>query len=187
MAVGGFGATREEVLKTGFFLWFCLEDSCRDGVWTRYRPQSPQLGPLVAVDFDFDEGDHIRAARICVERRFIEDPTQYASAADITKSFLLQGASEADLADIDRVAAQIFGYRPADAQATIIRRAGNGPPAATGPESAEYQVYCGRRGHAARSLKTLRLICDNRGAVFVAQWQPLGIARTGWLGRLLGQ
>ena len=68
--------------------------------WREFRPSSPNYARLVALAVLTDEAGRILAASLGVDRSFLDDRQQSASARDIAKSFLYWALPEQDQADV---------------------------------------------------------------------------------------
>lgn len=168
-AFGSLGRTVAEAEASGFFTWFHLtpaEDTGETGV-ARFRPSSEELGSLVAVDLVLSN-DRIDEVRLLIRRSFIDDPRQFAFAADITKSFLLAALDAHP--EIETAARSIMNYRPAQTTTTVLRREWAEPMVR--PEPGAHAVYAGHMAETALRSRRLNARLHNSDPFLLIDIRP---------------
>ena len=150
--------------------------------WHSFRPSGPAFHDLVEVDILAGADGAISAARIAVDRSFIDSPSNGVFARDIAKSFLSWSIRNPSpqIANLIANLADLSGTG-----GTVIMRGTPSPPPpdATGL----YNVYL---GHAPRATLTdggVTLAFTNfpgtlpADRAFAAETAPAGGDKAGWL------
>src|SRR6266508_1479942 len=162
-ASASFSGTLANERKGEFFSWLHLEPRHApapgdDGrTWHYFHPEGSNFQHLVRLDV-LTAGDEIVAARLSLDRDFVEDRRNSPFARDIVKSFLAwslrhesgRGAAEPLIANIASFGAS---------GATVLMRSDATPPP---PDTTGgYAAYLGRREEATLSFTRTRLTLRN--------------------------
>jgi hypothetical protein len=142
----------KHALDRDFFRWFHLERAeplqvLADGTtWHGFRPSGAKFRALVTVNLETDSADRIIDAKLCLDRAFIEHPTDGAFARDITASFLRWSLSPDQQLGIGPFLSELGDLGP-----NVIRlaRTPMPPPSVPGPL---HRVFLGRDKDAEQTL-----------------------------------
>jgi hypothetical protein len=139
---GQFGSTVSQALATEFFQWFHLTKTGEtpDGgvVHRTYQPRAPQFHDLVRVTLTADPSDSLKAVELAVKRSFIDSPTDYRLANDISEKFLLASLENEDAATMADAMSQIRDYQPANSEMTTLHM---GSGAGAGKAATDEEVF----------------------------------------------
>jgi hypothetical protein len=150
--------------KGQFFTWFHLaprqaSSPGDDGrTWHHFHPEGSNFQHLVKLDVLTTPSDEIVAARLSLDREFVEDRRNSPFARDIAKSFLAWSLRhEPGRATAQPLIGNIATFGAFGA--TVLTRGdAPQPPVDT---TGGYAVYLGRREEATLSLTRIRLTLRN--------------------------
>jgi len=158
------GRKLKDSIDHDFFRWFHLaryeppRELADGATWHGFRPEGEKFRDLVTVNLEADSGGRIADAKLCLDRAFIEHPTDGAFARDITVSYLRWILPEAArnglggfLQELGDLGPNVIRFKAAPAPA----------PIAAAPPSALHRVYLGHDKDAAVDLAGLSLRLTN--------------------------
>lgn len=158
---GAIGQALSLAETSEFFTWFHLARyeaprAIGDGqTWHGYRPTSPKFHNLVTVNLETDRREQIDRLTLCLDRQFIESPTDAPFARDITRSFLSWALSAADSQRAGSLIDEIGDFRASPVP--VIRHVSMPEPELPQFPSPAYRTFLGYQGDFDQELETIDL------------------------------
>jgi hypothetical protein len=135
----------EAKAKSSLFSWFFFEpvseEKLSDGT-TAYKPNGEAFRAFVTLYITTNTEGIIAKLHLAIAREFIDSPRNCTFAADLAKSFLLEGAMTGNDDSVSRLAQEITARGFAGSSQPVITR-GDLPEVSSAP-SAAYQTYAGK-------------------------------------------
>jgi hypothetical protein len=147
MGDGGLLGTKlsEAKAKSSLFTWFFFEPIGEEkptGGTTAYKPNGEAFRALVTLNITTNAEGIITKLQLVIARMFIDNPAKCVFAADLSKSFLGEGAATSGNDAVGLLAQEITAGGFAGSSQPVITR---GPlPQSSGAPSAAYQTYAGK-------------------------------------------
>src|ERR1700745_581006 len=147
---GTIGQALSMVEKAELFTWFHLaqDEAPREigegRIWHGDRPSGPKFHDLVTLNIETDAVGQIERTTLCLDRQFVERPTDAAFARDIARSFLIWALPAGAQAEARSLIDEIGDLRPLSIP--VIRHAGVPQPVLPRFPSPGYRTFLGYQG-----------------------------------------